>query len=218
MKIKFLGLVLAGMMMTGGAAQAAPVLDVVTSNGTATTIGGASDAFFDLGLSTGLGAGSAITVFNGSTASPFGLSLSETGNLTFEYLGSDAGYTNSFSTPAGSFSSDGSNSIGDMFSANNVGAGLLDFVMQSDDGVNPISSAFNNGPIGTNMAYAVAVLSETSVILLLDDGGLGTDFDDLAIKVSVSEVPLPAAAWLLISAILGLVSFSRIRRNGTPAA
>jgi hypothetical protein len=31
-------------------------------------------------------------------------------------------------------------------------------------------------------------------------------------------VPLPAAAWLLLSAILGLVSFARIRRKETPAA
>jgi hypothetical protein len=49
--------------------------------------------------------------------------------------------------------------------------------------------------------------------VLFDDSGSGHDFDDLAVKISVSAVPLPAAAWLLISAILGLVSFSRIRRN-----
>lgn len=32
-------------------------------------------------------------------------------------------------------------------------------------------------------------------------------------EFGVSEVPLPGAVWLFISAILGLVSFSRIRRN-----
>jgi hypothetical protein len=29
---------------------------------------------------------------------------------------------------------------------------------------------------------------------------------------------LPAAVWLMLSALLGLVSFSRIRRNGTTTA
>jgi hypothetical protein len=35
--------------------------------------------------------------------------------------------------------------------------------------------------------------------------------------LSVSAVPLPPAIWLFISALVGLVSFARIRRNGTLA-
>lgn len=37
------------------------------------------------------------------------------------------------------------------------------------------------------------------------------------VQTSVSAVPLPAAIWLFISALVGLVSFARIRRDGTPA-
>ena len=35
-------------------------------------------------------------------------------------------------------------------------------------------------------------------------------------EFNVSEVPLPPAVWLFISAILGMVSFARIRRNKQP--
>ena len=217
MKIKFLGLIIAGILLASGTAQAAAVLTVVPSNGIVTTIGGASDTPFDLGLSTGLNSGSSITIFNSSTVQQFGLQLSEAANLTFEYLGSEAGFTNSFEQAGTTFSNDGSNSIGDKFSAN-VAAGFLNFVLRSDDGTNPLKEAFNHGDIDAGLAYAIAVLSPTSIIVLFDDGGKGTDFDDIAVKISVSQVPLPAAAWLLISAILGLVSFSRIRRNGAQAA
>ncbi|MCG8544222.1 MAG: hypothetical protein MJE12_08450 [Alphaproteobacteria bacterium] len=46
-------------------------------------------------------------------------------------------------------------------------------------------------------------------------GQLGPDAKNgqYAAEFSVSEVPLPPAVWLFISAILGMVSFARIRRN-----
>ena len=56
-----------------------------------------------------------------------------------------------------------------------------------------------------------------SFIALFNDGGTDGDFDDFAVKISVSPVPLPPAVWLFISAILGLVSFTRIRRERNAA-
>lgn len=37
------------------------------------------------------------------------------------------------------------------------------------------------------------------------------------LQANISAVPLPPAIWLFISALIGLVSFARIRRNGTAA-
>jgi hypothetical protein len=206
MKAKFLGLIFAGIMMASAAAQAAPVLTV--TGGTATTIGAVSDTSFDLTGTTGLNSGSSIYLFNSSTPGPFGLGLSGAAEVTFTYLGKEAGLTNTFTTLAGAFTTDGTNAVGDNFSADYI-AGFVNFVLGSGDG----GSATNNGAISSLVQYAIAVLSDTSVIILLDDGGQGTDFDDIAVRVDVSQVPLPPAVWLLISAILGLVSFSRIRRN-----
>jgi len=209
MKAKILGLVFAGIMMAGATAQAAPVLTV--TGGTSTTIGAVSDTTFDLTGTTGLNSGSSIYLFNSSTPLSFGLGLSEAANLTFTYLGKEAGFINTFTTDAGAFSTNGSNSVGDTFSGDYI-ASFVNFVLGSGDG----GSATNNGTITSLVQYAIAVLSDSSVIVLFDDGGLGTDFDDMAVRVDisqVSQVPLPPAIWLLISAILGLVSFSRIRRN-----
>jgi hypothetical protein len=210
MKIRFLGLIFAGIMMASAAAQATPVLTI--TGGTPTTIGAVSDTPFDLTGTTGLNSGSAITLFNSSTSTPFGLGVSELGKVTFTYLGKEAGFTNTFTTTAGAFST-ATSSVGNSFSAEYI-AGFINFVLGSGDG----GSATNNGAISPLVQYAISVLSDTSVIILLDDGGQGTDFDDLAVRVDVSQVPLPPAVWLLISAILGLVSFSRIRRNGGQAA
>lgn len=214
MKIRFLGLVVAGLLLAGGTAQAAAVLTV--DGGTATTLEPpTTNATFDLTGTTGVSAGDAITVFNSLTGDPFGLSVSEEAKITFEYLGSDAAFTNTFQVSGGDVfvnKGGGAATVGDLFST--TLNGLLDFALISDG----TDSAVNGGPIASPLAYAFAAISDTSVIVLFDDGGVGTDFDDLAVRITVSQVPLPPAIWLLISAILGLVSFSRIRRNGTQAA
>lgn len=62
-----------------------------------------------------------------------------------------------------------------------------------------------------------------SLMLALDDGGDGFDgdSDDLVVKISVgdaiarppSEVPIPAAAWLFGSALIGLIGINRKRKT-----
>jgi hypothetical protein len=211
MKTKFFGLILAGLILVSGSAQAALL---IANGGTLTTIGAQSNTPFDLTGTTGLTSASPMTFFSSSTPGPFGLSL--TGGpavVTFEYLGSEAGFINSFTAGANSFANDGSTAIHATF-ANVTPAGLLDFILTSSGG----GSATNGGPVSANMAYSIAAFTGNSAIVLFDDTGSGHDFDDLAVKISVSAVPLPAAAWLLISAVLGLVSFSRIRRSGAQTA
>ena len=213
MKISFLGLLFAGAMLVGVSAQAAPVLTV--DGGASTTIGAQINSAFDLGVETGLSNASNIRLFNSGTVGPFGLSVSEAANVTFEFLGKEALFLNTFTVGADVFTNGTTvpSTPGAIFSANLNG--LLPFVFTS---LGAGKTAPNGGPIESPLQYAIAILSETSVIVLFDDGAPGVDFDDMAVKISVSQVPLPAAAWLLISAILGLVSFARIRRNGAQAA
>lgn len=214
-QLKVLGLVVAGIMFASAPALSA-VLQV-TSGPPATTIAAATDAPFDLTAETGLNGGSSIYVFDSASTTPFGLSLSEAANLTFTYLGGDASLTNIFTTAAGVFSNDGSNSTGDSFSGN-YAADFLDFVLSTSGSTD---SAANNGAITSPLQFALAMLTDTSVIVLFDDRGVDTDLDDLAVRIDVSDVsqvPLPPAVWLLLSAIFGLMSFARIRRASTRAA
>ena len=211
MKMKIVGLVITGLMFAAATSAQAAVLTV--DGGTATTINGvATSAFDDVG--TGLDPNaSPIQFYDSSAVSPFGLSLSEAANVTFEFLGKEAVFLNTFSVAGNTFTN-GTTAPGTTFSTALAG-GVIPFTFTS---LGAGKIAVNDGTIESPLAFAIAALSNTSVILLFDDGGPGIDLDDMAIKVSVSQVPLPPAVWLLISAILGLVSFSRIRRNGTTTA
>lgn len=214
MKSKFLGLVVAGIMLAAAPAHAAAVLNV--NGGALSTIGAeVAPGSFSLGAETGLSDASSIRLFNSGTVGPFGLSVSEAANVTFEFLGKEAVFLNTFTVGANVFTNGTTvpSTPGAIFSANLNG--LLPFVFTS---LGAGKTAPNGGPIVSPLQYAIAILSETSVIMLFDDGAPGVDLDDMAVRVSVSQVPLPAAAWLLISAILGLVSFARIRRSGPEAA
>lgn len=202
-QFKVLGLAVAGFVFASAPALSA-VLNV-TGGLPTTTIALATNATFDLAAETGLNSGSSIYVFDSGDSSPFGLGVSAPANLTFTYLGSEAGFTNAFTTGAGTFSNDGSNAFGDSFSGD-YPAGLIDFVFSTSG---TTDSATNDGDITPPLQFALAMLSDTSFIVLFDDGGPGIDFDDLAVRVDVSQVPLPAAVWLFLSAILGLMAFAR---------
>jgi hypothetical protein len=211
MKIKFLGLILAGMVLVAGSAQAA-LLSVTGGDNTQTI-----DASFSLGAETGLALGAPLTAFNTANAGSGGLSLSGPGKLTFEFLGSEANFTNTFEVAGGQIFSNLSSLLGDTAELSLPG-GLLEFALLTSGGGTP-RAGVNGGPISAGVAFAFAAISDTSVVLLFDDGGFGDkDLDDFAVKISVSQVPLPAAVWLMLSALLGLVSFARIRRTGGTAA
>ena len=210
MKIRFLGLILAGMVLAAGSAQAA-LLSVTGGDNTQTI-----DGTFSLGAETGLALGAPLIAFNTANAASGGLSLTGPGKLTFEFLGSEATFTNTFQVGGGELFSNASTVPGSTSSIA-LPAGLVDFLLTTSGGGG--GSAQNGGPITSPLAFAFAAISDSSVILLFDDGGFGDkDLDDFAVKISVSQVPLPAAVWLMLSALAGLVSFSRIRRTGATTA
>ncbi len=211
MKLKILGSILAGLMLIAGSAQAA-VLSLDTTN----SIAGNLDANFTSSASGGLASsGDAITIYSGPAIAGAvgGLQLDSTADLKVEYLGKEAGFTNVFHLGGDLFNTDltippvSQTVLG-------VGAGIIQFLFQTSGSA---ASAENGGPIADGLSLAFADLGDGSFLALFDDSGTGVDFDDMVVRISVSQgvsqVPLPPAVWLLISAILGLVSFTRIRRS-----
>jgi hypothetical protein len=209
-KTKVIGLVVAGFMLSAASAQAA-VLSVIGGDNTQTI-----ESNFSLTAQTGLAIGAPLIAFNTANAATGGLFLSGPGTLSFEYLGKEAAFTNVFYTGGSPLFTTAS--VPGTTSSSAFPSGLVDFVLTTSGGGLP-GAAVNGGPITGALSFAFAAVSSNSVILLFNDGGFNdTDRDDLALRVSVSQVPLPAAAWLLLSAILGLVSFSRIRRKSAQTA
>lgn len=207
MKLKLFGLALAGAILVAGPASAA-VLSL--SGGT----GGNVPANFNpTGFPGGDIIGDPISIFD-NTSGAFGLSLDSAATLRFEFFGSEANFTNVFNFGGDLFSTDTA-TVGDVVTVA-AGSGLVPF---SFIGGGSGGTAVNGGPIDVGVLLAFADLGGGSFLAMFNDsGGPDADFDDLVVKVSVSQVPLPPAVWLLISAVLGLVSFARIRRKGPQAA
>lgn len=158
--------------------------------------------------------GTPIKVFDSGATG--GLSLSDSTKTTFEFLGSEADFINFSANTIGLFSSETS-AVGDKF-VSQEHAGFLPFDFTTQGGAGGLAE--NGGAITDNLSIAYAALFDGSFLILFDDGGAGPDFDydDMAVRVSVSQVPLPAAVWLLISAVLGMLSVSQIRRSSAPTA
>jgi hypothetical protein len=213
MKTKFLGLICAGLMLIAGSAQAA-VLSLDPTNSTGGNLAGNFDSAASGGL---VSSGQAITIYSGPVIAGGvgGLQLDSSADLNVEYLGKEAGFTNIFHLG------------GDLFDTSvtvppvtqtvlGVASGIIPFLFQSSGGGG--LSAENGGPIPAGLEIAFANLGDGSFLALFNDPGSDVDYDDMVVRISVSQVPLPAAAWLLISAILGLVSFSRVRRGQSQVA
>jgi len=204
MKMKFLGPILAGLMLIGGTAQAA-VLSLDLTNSTPGVLPGN----FNPSGAPGVGPGTPITIYSGPAiaGSVGGLKIDTAANVKFEFVGKEAGAANTFDLGGDLFNTN--TSVPGSSAQVNVAAGIIPFLFHTG-----ALSAQNGGPIAANLSIAFANLGHGSFLALFNDGPIDSDFDDMVVRVSVSAVPLPAAAWLLISAVLGLVSFSRIRRNG----
>jgi hypothetical protein len=119
----------------------------------------------------------------------------------FEYMGKEAGDTNTFAFASGSYSSfDTSSSlIGD-----DIVVGAADLVSWVFDG--------NNSNPATNPSPNIFMAALGNYVWLgFDDREGGhVDYDDLVVRVSaVSTVPVPAAIWLFGTALIGFVGFSR---------
>ncbi len=158
---------------------------------------------------------------NNDFFSGMGLSYNVGGNvlatslvdLTFTYLGHEAGYNNDFNAYGQNLNNKG-NSIGDSFTVSGVGAGLLDFGFYS----NNVSQGINNGSNNDFASFQsfATILDITymdvyyDAIVLFDDSGAGPDDDSDDHIIGIRAVPEPSIIALFAAGLLGL-GFARRR-------
>ena len=221
---KLLTIAGASMAVSIGSAFAMPTLSVedpgdVSSAGALDTTK-VPDTNFQLDLSS-VGIidpnGLVIDIFGTgpATYADTGLSVDGPATVTFTYLGSEAVNDNElFQMIVGNtkvfqnFGGPSKSEVGDTESFAFGAGGFIPFSIVTDGAITTAGQVINGDSgsdlvLGDELSIAFHILSATEVIVFLGDGLGDTDFDDLVFLVSVSEIPVPGAALLFGSALLG---------------
>lgn len=140
--------------------------------------------------------------------------------LTYTYLGSEAGNTNYSLVMGGQqfFNKGGSaSSIGDSVSVFQADSGLLSFGFGTSAPAGSVGDIFNDAPAvpaSSNYSIGYRMIDATSFYVLFDDiAGGDRDFDDIAMRIDVAAVPLPAGGLLLLSALFGAGALRRRQKT-----
>jgi len=148
------------------------------------------------------------------------LSVDMAGTVTFYYIAAESGYTNSFTGSSSMTEANDSFNWGGLnsFSINVSRDEILDFRFTSTSG-NALTPVDNAG-LGSNLAGLGIMESTTTSDLVLayndnDTGFMDSDFDDMLVRAKFTStvVPVPAAAWLFGSGLLGLIGLARRRKQ-----
>jgi hypothetical protein len=173
-------------------------------------------AGYDAIVPVGVGrTGNVIEIINGKKKDASnGVSVSGPARVTYTFLGSEAGNSN-FSALMGTLAFTNSSVIGAK-AMDIQGAGLLEFAFGTTAPESAKSLIMNNGIADpANKDYAIGYSNifndNKSILVFFDDIKAGDgDFDDLAMRIDVAAVPLPAAGLLLVGA-LGALGVARRR-------
>lgn len=150
-------------------------------------------------------------------------------NLTIEWIGWEAALLDTFTYGSTTWSTTGS--WGTVFNLPNpptiadvVQNGLIPFSFGSNGST--VDNG-NNNPEGTTPNFFISFwdptnyysgnpaatqygpTSGTTAYVFLDDTTGGDNHDDFVVRISVSEVPIPAGAWLLAVGLAGLIGVRR---------
>jgi hypothetical protein len=140
--------------------------------------------------------------------------------MTFTYIGKEASATNNaFLQLGGSIFSTATSNPGDVFAivgVPNTNAAYVDFAFGTDlNGGQSINNFFGSA---TSTVLHLAFTDITSnplatvVYAFFGDGTGDQDYDDMVVKIELSQVPVPAAGFLLLGALGGLGALRRRRR------
>jgi hypothetical protein len=162
-----------------------------------------------------------LTLFrDGSFAEGDGLFVSSDfgANVTFTYIGFEAGYINSSnSVDIGAGFFENRVSLNGDSESYTVGAGtsLVDLAFSSIGGTTCASIANGSAPTagsGCNLAFSQIFNEGSTVYAMLGDGTGDTDLDDIVVRIDISDVPIPAGGLLLMTGLAGLAAAKRRKK------
>lgn len=159
------------------------------------------------------------------------VSSTEAANITYTFLGAEAGYYNTFNAGGNTLGNNGVSAVGNSFTLYNVLAGLLDFNFTTNGSWKSPAPGADAGTVvnGANVTdlfgnvHSFATLFNYTykgtfydAILVFDDTGPGRlidgtytlvdddNHDDLVIGLNIVAVPAPAAILLMGLGLIGL--------------
>ena len=173
-----IGVAVVAMALAAGTAEAASVLQVRAGTGTPTTVPQGNDYPF-------VGTPAVITR-NGV------LETTGAGKLTFEYLGYEAGWVNTFLVEGEDCFQTDSSRVGATCSAATSG-GVIDFQFRADSRNTDAGSAVwnNRSPPRSTEGHSVGLIQEgpNTFLILWNSGALDGDYDDLGVRVVFEPQP-----------------------------
>ena len=148
------------------------------------------------------------------------LSVDMKGTVTFYYIAAESAFSNSFNSDSSNIieNNDDFNWDGwDSFAIDVSSGDILDFNFTSTSG-NALTPVDNANDINLEGLGIMSSKTTPDLVLAYNDNILGTgdsDFDDMMVraKFTGTVVPVPAAAWLFGSGLLGLIGMARRRKQ-----
>ncbi len=145
-----------------------------------------------------------------------GLSVSGPAEITFTYLGFEAGNQNYSASMGGGLFEKNVSTVGDSITLLQAAGGLIDFLFGTSSPQNSVGEIANHttaNPQSANYAIGYQMIDADSYYVFFDDIASGDrDFDDLAMRVDVAPVPLPAAGWMMIAGLGGIAAMRRKKK------